>query len=283
MKSIPAALAAHYATRSLTLADALRITRTDDEVFGFTSHDRDATIGGVLYKAQPGLDAASIAINAGLAVGNLELTTLHDGTVFTTAEVLGGVWRNAAFLLFRYNHQSLADGIDMLLAGTIGEVTLRQNTVLAELRDLRQYFQQPVGSPSTKTCRYRLGDAKCTVDLGPFTVTGTLSAVTSRQVFRDAARTEALDWFSEGVFTWTGGANAGLQQKVKTYAADGTFTLALPMLSTVAIGDTYSVHAGCMKRVDEDCDTKFSNVLNFGGEPHRPGIDELTASPEVSA
>jgi uncharacterized phage protein (TIGR02218 family) len=285
VKSLPGALATHLATKQLTLATALKITRTDGVIYGFTSHDRDVTISSVLYESSPGLDVTSVVITAGLAVGNLELTTLHDGTVFTAAAVLGGVWRNAAFTLFRYNFVTPADGIETLLVGTIGEVELRQNSVVAELRDLRQYLQQPVGSVSSKTCRYRLGDSKCTknITIAPFTVTGTLTAVTSRQEFRDSARAEAADFFGEGVLTWTGGANTGLSQKVKEYAANGTFTLSLPMLQTVSIGDTYSVKAGCRKRLAEDCITKFANVLNFGGEPHRPGLDALTAPPEVAA
>jgi hypothetical protein len=55
------------------------------------------------------------------------------------------------------------------------------------------------------------------------------------------------------------------------------------MLRTVAIGDTYSVHAGCTKRFTEDCTTKFANALNFQGEPHVPTVDELTAAPPAGA
>jgi uncharacterized phage protein (TIGR02218 family) len=53
------------------------------------------------------------------------------------------------------------------------------------------------------------------------------------------------------------------------------FTLSLPMLSAISAGHTFSVIAGCQKRL-EDCRDKFSNVLNFQGEPHLPGIDQLT-------
>ena len=119
------------------------------------------------------------------------------------------------------------------------------------------------------------------VDLGGWTETGTITSVTSKQVFTDSSRTEADDYFGEGILTWTAGLNTGLSQKVKTYASD-TFTLSLPMIFDVQIGDTYSVIAGCRKRLDEDCAAKFSNELNFQGEPHRPTVDELTSSPEVN-
>lgn len=276
MKTIPVALQTHLDTRSTTLAYGLKITRADADVFAFTSHDRDAEIDGDDYLSRPGLNVTSIVTTAGLGVGNMELATLHDGDVFTAKDLLNGVWRNAAFEIFRYNYESIADGTEPLISGTIGEIEVRNNIIVAELRDLRQYFQHPVGVASSKTCRYRLGDDLCTIDLGPFTETGTITGVTDNQTFRDSARTEDADWFAEGVLTWTSGANDGVSQKVKVYAADGTFTLQLPMFGAVLPGDTYSVHAGCRKRLEEDCRDKFDNVINFGGEPHRPMLDDIT-------
>jgi len=291
MKTIPVNLAAHIATKRTTLATALKVTREDGTVYGWTTHDINDPVdngdggGEVTYLANPGLKVTAIQIASGAAVGNLELTTLHDGTVFTTGDILGGKWRNAAFSIFRYNYDALADGVEWILAGTLGEFSLRKNTVIIELRDLRQYLQQTVGSASSKTCRARLGDSLCTVSLvgspGFYTVTGTLDSVTSQQIFRDSTRTEAADFFGEGTFEFTSGANAGQKVRVKEYAADGTFTLWGQMFGTVDGTETYEAVAGCRKRIDEDCIAKFDNVLNFQGEPHRKGIDDLTKSPKA--
>lgn len=276
MKTLPAALAAHVVGQSTTLAPALKITRLDGQVFAFTGASRDVVIDGVTYTASQGLDISSVEIAAGLAVSNLELATLDDGSLFSRAEILGGVWRNASFLLFRYNWASPSDGIDTLMVGTVGEVEIRSNTIVAELRGLQQYLQQPIGSVSSRTCRARLGDSLCGVNLASYTVSGTVTSVTDRQVFADSGRAEADDYFGEGILTFTSGPMNGQQHKVKSFSG-GTFTLALPALQTVTVGTTYSVVAGCRKRLGEDCKVKFSNVLNFQGEPHLPGIDALTA------
>lgn len=281
MRTIPSALATHYAQRSTTLAVALKITRTDAQVYGFTSADADVTISAVLYKSAPGLLVTEIVNSAGYAVDNLELTTVNDGTVFTQFDILSRVWTNAAYQIFVYNWASPGDGIDTLSTGTLGEATVSDNQLTIELRGLQQPLQQPVGSPSTKTCRARLGDALCRKDLTSFTYTGTLTHVTSNQEFRDSARAEALAWFDDGLFTFTSGPNAGLQRKIKTHLANGTFTLSRPLLGTVAVGHTYSVIAGCRKRLAEDCVAKFNNVINFQGEPHRPTLDDLVAQPEL--
>jgi uncharacterized phage protein (TIGR02218 family) len=273
MRTIDAGLLAHYQSGQTTLAWGIKITRKDAQVFGWTSHQRDVTISAVLYQAGPGLDVATLATSAGLAVDNSEMTVL---------DILSGKWDGAAYELFRFDWTQAAPVRDVLQVGTLGPMQPRRGAYVVELRGLQQYLQQPVGSVSTKTCRARLGDALCTVDLTPFTVTGTLTGVTSQTVFTDTARTEADDYFAEGVFTWTGGDNSGLSFKVKAYASD-TFTLSVPPVAAVQVGDTYSVIAGCRKRLDEDCVTKFSNAVNFQGEPHRPTIDELTATPQPNA
>lgn len=275
MKTLPAALATHVALGTTTLAHTLKITRLDGLVFAFTSADQDVTIAGVLYRSAPGLDVSSVEVSAGLAVDNLELTTLDDGSTFNKVDVLGGVWRNAAFVIARYNFNSPADGVETLMVGTVGEVELRRGSIVAELRGLQQYLQQTVGNVSSKTCRARLGDSLCAVNLTTYTVTGTITAVTNNQIFADSGKAQAADWFAEGVLTFTSGNCIGLQQKVKAFSS-GQFTLSLPMLQNIQVGDSYSVHAGCRKRLAEDCVGKFNNVINFQGEPHLPGIDQIT-------
>jgi uncharacterized phage protein (TIGR02218 family) len=284
--SVPAPLLAHYASGSSTLAWAIRLERSDGEVYGWTSADRDATIDAQLYAAAPGLDVSSFATSAGFGVDNAEITILPDDEIITRVDIIAGRWDNAAWTLLRYNWADVSDGVEVRATGHLGELQPKSGAYVAELRGLQQFLQQPVGSPSTKTCRYRLGSTAmpaglCMVDLGPFTETGTVTSVASKQVFTDTSRTEADDYFGEGVLTWTGGLNTGLSQKVRTYAAD-VFTLSLPMIFPIEVGDTYSVHAGCRKRLDEDCVAKFANGLNFGGEPHRPTVDELTSTPEVN-
>jgi len=275
MKTLPTGLAAHVLLGSTTLAYVLKVVRKDAVVFAFTSADQNVTLSGVLYLAAPGLNISSIALTAGLSVDNLELTTLDDGSTFTRADVLGGRWNNADFTIGRYNQATPANELDVIMAGTIGQVQLQRGYIVAELRGLQQYLQQPVGNVTSKNCRARLGDAMCTVNLASYTVTGSVTTASSNGVFTDSSKAQAADYFNEGVLTWTSGPNNGLAQKVKTFAS-GVFTLSLPMISTIGVGNTFSVYAGCQKRLAQDCVAKFNNVLNFQGEPHLPGIDTVT-------
>jgi uncharacterized phage protein (TIGR02218 family) len=274
--TLPTALATNYASGTPTTGDVLKIVRKDGAVYAFTSFEDDVTISGQLYSAAQGLDISSIEISAGLAVDNLELTTLDDGSTFSRIDVLSGRWNNAKFMIGRYNWASPADGIELRLVGTIGNVQLKRGQIVAELRGLQQALQQPIGSVLSKTCRARLGDSMCTKSLTAFTFSGSVTSVASNQAFTDSTKAQAADYFAQGILTWTSGPNNGLAVKVKGFSAAKQFTLSLPMISAIAIGHTFSVVAGCQKRLT-DCSTKFSNVLNFQGEPHLPGIDALTS------
>ena len=289
MKTIPVGLQSLYNSSVQTVAYAMRITRTDGTVYGFTSHDNNIIISAQLYSANPGVDVSQLVCSEGFAVDNLELTTLDDGSVFTREDVLSKRWDNAEFYLFKFNWKDVISGVEPCMSGTFGMVTLRKQSVVVELRGLQQYFQQPVGNPSTKTCRAHFadfptqnGNNRCGLVAATYTTTGTITSVVSNQDFTASALAGATDYYTEGVLTWTAGNNIGLRQKIKTHTTGGVLSLSLPMVLTVQVGDTFSIIAGCRKRMNEDCSTKFSNQLNFQGEPHRPTTDDLTKNPQTS-
>jgi uncharacterized phage protein (TIGR02218 family) len=282
VKILDSALQAHYESRHTTLAFGLKITRGDGQIFAFTSHDIDDVIGGVTYSAVNGLDVTSIQHASGLAVGNMEITALNDGSIFTTLDIKNRLWIGAIFELFHYNYNSLATPANLIITGSIGEVRPSDTTVTVELRDKRQVLQNTVTNTVTKECPARLGSANkwrgglCMKDISaaPHTMSGTVSHLTSSRVFRDSARLEVADWFGDGEVRWLTGANAGVSVKVSEYAADGTFTLGIAMVYPIQIGDTFTAIAGCRKRFEEDCRDKFNNAVNFQGYPHLSGMDK---------
>lgn len=294
MKTIPIALAANFASGAPTPAHALRVTRADGQVFGFTSARRSVEISGVVYDAAQGLDASAIVASAGLDTDNLELTTLDDGSLFTQADVVGGVWQGAAFVIFRYNWAAPTDGIEPVMAGTFGNVSLRQGAIVVELRGLQQYLQQPVGNLTSKTCRARFadfprpnGNNRCGLIAADHTEAVTVGTATSRRMFAIVRAPGASGpipdgALDEGLAIFTGGPNAGITAKIRAYVG-AVVTLATDLPYLPATSDTLNVINGCRKRLDEDCAARFSNERRFQGEPHRPSIDTLTSSPEPAA
>lgn len=280
MKTLASGLAAHYESGSTTLAHCLRLQRADGSVYCFTSYDVDLTVSGQVYSAGPGLDISGIAFTAGLAPDNLELRVLYADEAITRDDLLAGRWSGAAFELFEVNARNTAAGINLLLTGETGEVKLTDGEGFTiELRSLKQALQRPCGIVVQKTCRARLGDSRCRVNLADHTSNDTVGLVYAARRLFNGVTTFAPDGvYQGGELEFTSGPNAGVRREIKTFFG-GIFELALATPFDIEPGHEFSAVVGCQGRLEQDCRDRFDNVLNFQGEPHLVGTDVLTANP----
>jgi hypothetical protein len=164
VKTIPAALQAHYDSGSTRMAYGLLMKREDGTVYALTSSTKPLTLDtspwdqftatAQVFDTKQGLVVTDFVTTAGFAVDNLELTTLDDGTLFTREDILAGKWKNCYYLGFRYRWDvavpTIANDVEVIQAGWFGEISLQSATIKIELRGLTAKLQQPVGIVSTK-------------------------------------------------------------------------------------------------------------------------------------
>jgi uncharacterized phage protein (TIGR02218 family) len=279
MKSVSGGLAAHLALETTTLCTCWKVTRTDAAVYGFTDHVVDLVIGGVTYAAQTGYTPSAVQTSAGFEVDNLSVLGVLDASIVTPADLRAGRWDFAAVEIFKVNYRDLTQGTLKLRKGTLGEVRHGRLRFEAELRGLAQRLAQALGRVYTPACDADLGDARCAVDLGVFsggTISGSLTAVSSKVGVTDASIVQAAGWFTGGKITLTSGQNSGLAVEVKSHATGGVLTLQEPMPYLPVVGDTYTMTAGCDKSL-ATCRDKFANVVNFRGHAFLPGVDRMVS------
>jgi uncharacterized phage protein (TIGR02218 family) len=281
MKTIPPSLATHLAGGLTTLAYLLRITRADGTMLGFTSHDRDLLVSGISYKAADSFSLTEIAGARDLAASNGEVLGMISSTAISDSDIKAGRYDNAAITLLLCNWADTSAGSIILRTGRVGTITHDGLNYRFELIGLLDTLEQTITQTYTRTCRYRLGDTGCTINLTLTTwrKTGTLSGVTDTSTMADTARTEAAQFFTGGTLSFTSGLNNGLSYDIKNFNG-GVFTLWQPTAFTPAIGDAYVAVAGCDKTF-ATCTGKFSNSVNFGGFPHIPGADRLLQTPDA--
>jgi uncharacterized phage protein (TIGR02218 family) len=281
MKTLSAGLTTHLTQEVTTLATCWKCTLRDTTVLGFTDHHEDLLISGVTYQAASGFTPSAIQTTNGLEVDNLNVQGVLVGGAVTAADLRAGRWDFAAIEIFEVNYKDLTQGTNPLRKGTLGEVSMGKYQFEAELVGVMQKLHQRIGRLFTAPCGNDLGDTRCGVDLGTFpdgTVNSTVTSVTSRRIFADSALTQPTGWFDGGVVTFTSGANIGYAREVKTFNATGdVVTLHEEFPYTIVAGDAYTIIAGCLKRYNEDCGTKFDNKPRFGGFPHLPGIDRMVS------
>jgi len=245
----------------------LRIVPQWGSTIYLTDHPRDVVIGANTYQTDSGYQFSGHASEANMAPGVMDLEGISGIAGIDRDEIVSGVFDGARVYAFATTWTSPVVDEEPLGVAIMGKATMRDDRYTAELMMLVDALNQSVGKTYTPSCQKEFGGqeyAGCMVALGPLTVTGTLTSVTSNSVFRDSTRAEAADYFGAGTIAFTTGDNAGLKPiKIKTHAVDGTFTLHEPFHYAVAIGDAYTLIPGCRKR-QADC-IGWSNIINFGG------------------
>lgn len=283
MKVLPGPYGAKVDARTKTLSFFLRIERSDGFVVALTSSNESPVIGGEQYLADPGLSPGNFRASSGFNVGNTEIHFFKDDLYMNRNDVLIGRWAFAEYSLFRADPLDVAAGIEAFSYGSLGNLTVTETAIQAELRDHRQNYQQTIGEVTSPTCKTLLFSSRCGVPRIDHTFNGTVTAVVNARTIEDSSLGQTDDWFNDGEFIFTSGAAQGVRLKVRDYvSASGRLVFTMPSFILPTIGDEFTVYTGCQKRWTEDCVGKFNNGRRFQGEPHLPGRDFLTKPGDVS-
>ncbi|WP_137111900.1 DUF2163 domain-containing protein [Rhodobacter sp. SY28-1] len=277
------ALLEHLATGATTVCRAWTVTRRDGEVLGFTDHDLEIVVDGVVCRADTGMTARVLNQTTGLSVDNTEAFGALSASSITEADLLAGRFDGAEVRAFLVNWQTPEDFIEQF-RGYLGEVSRSGGAFKAELRGLSERLNRPHGMAYTPGCSAVLGDNRCRFDLeqpGYFAVATVDEADEGRGFVLTGAAGFDERWFESGRFEVLTGAAAGLFGVVKNDRIEGgkrIVDLWQSIGAEVAPGDSVRVTAGCDK-TPAMCRAKFANFLNFRGFPHIPGEDWLASYP----
>lgn len=260
------------------------ITRTDGEVFRFTSLDRDLVWGGQTYESCNSLvPSASENANDVGSVGNMELAGIVALSAVSAADLEAGRF-DGAHVEAWVVPWSGTEVPKAILRGTFGKVEHGSRGFKVELvGDGGRLLQTPLVRTIEPGCKWIFGDSRCGKDLGPLTVTGTVDVGEGQRGFTDAARAETAGYFDYGRVTFTSGLNNGLTAEIKEHGAGGVFTLWPRLASPIAVGDTYSMTPGCTNLKTavggtNGC-TAWDRIVAYGGFDTMPGADALGETP----
>ena len=276
MKTLSPELAAHIGAEVTTLATCWRLERTDGWVRGFTDHDQDLVVGGLLYTASTGFLPSAIKSGSDLSVDNLDVDGFLDDEALKAEDLSNGLYDSARIDIFIVNWADLSMGHVVLRHGWLGEVKRADQRFSAEVRGVANKLQQTSGKLYSRLCRTDFGSDECKVDLAPLTDTLAITAVASGDTFT-VPTARPSSFYTFGTCTFLSGANAGASTEVLQHV-NQSVQLFTPMPRPIAVGDQVRLVAGCDK-TPETCSTRYANILNFRGEPHIPGNDKVFSYP----
>lgn len=257
----------------VTLAWCWRLARRDGVVIGLTSHDRDLMVGGLVYRAAPGMKPSALETSDSLEAATMDLEGAIASDAIAARDLDAGRWDGAELELFVTDWSAADDAPVTVARGSLGAIERRGAAFAAELQGVTRLLDRPVCPATSPSCRAMLGDRACRVDLAPLTHVRHVVAVDGRAVTLDSA----VPNMAFGELLWIEGANCGLASPV---IAVGGAVLQLAEGPVFAVTEAVRVRLteGCDKQL-ATCRDRFANAVNFRGEAHLPGNDLLTRYP----
>jgi uncharacterized phage protein (TIGR02218 family) len=260
-----------------TLAFCWRVERRDGVCLGFTSHDRDLVIGGLVYRSAPGMLPSAISVSDDFDASTLDVSGALTSDSIGEADLAAGRWDRAAISLFLVDWEDPEGERLNLTRGELGDVTVKANGFEAELRGAAALLERPVAEQTSPECRAELGDRRCRVDLAGRVRVTRVTGAPEEDVVAVAGAPGGPGAYAFGRLRWIGGANSGLESTI--VSSEGLeLRLQEPPPFAILAGDLVEIREGCDKSF-ATCRARFANAENFRGEPHLPGMDLLTRYP----
>jgi uncharacterized phage protein (TIGR02218 family) len=277
--TLPAALESHVQLESTSLCFCWKVTRKDGVKSGFTDHDETILFDAVSFEPESGFNASSAESALGLAVSSMDVEGALSSARINEADLSSGAYDGAEVETWLVNWQEIAARAKLRVA-YVSKIEMSGGMFKAELKSRMDMLDRRNGRTIRRHCGADLGDVKCKVALAGFTLSASVASVATAADFRtDGLGAFAEHWFEHGKLTWTSGANAGQVANISQHEKKGLeqrLVLWRPPSALIAIGDAFSISAGCDKAF-ATCKAKFANQLNFQGFPHLPGNDAAYA------
>lgn len=229
--TVPTGLLDTYQQEVMCLSILVKIVRTDGTIFGFTTHDRSLTVGGLKYEAMSAVTASNLRQQVGKDPDNLDITGILSSDSITEDDMRNGLYDDAQITIMECDWSDLTRGVRITLQGVIGDLTISDGTYKATLLSNLQIMQRQIGRVTGPSCDvHQLGDARCKVDLTGNTATGkpitSLASVTGIVNDQDISFSSGIvtdaGFYTYGLITATSGPNTGISRQIKFHGDKST-------------------------------------------------------------
>jgi uncharacterized phage protein (TIGR02218 family) len=251
-----------------------RLERRDGVTIGLTSHDRPLQAAGLRYAPAPGMTPSAILRGGDPRADLAEVQGALSSAALSETDLHAGRWDGARAVLYLTEWTEPGVLWLELARGTLGSVGQADGYYTVALQGAGAVLAQPVAPLTSPTCRARLGDGDCGVDLR-----GVQHVAQLAEIDGESMRFSGLEagLYPFGSLRWLTGSSAGLVQMIVDQSGDMLMLAEVPPLPVMP-GALALLTQGCDKRL-ATCAGRFFNAVNFRGEPFLPGMDLLTRYP----
>lgn len=286
MRNLPPAFAQKLDDGVTSLALAWRLTRKDGLQIGVTQHDRDLMFDGTLFVAAYSFVGGDHDKEVNLAPDRTALSGALNIAAISQADLALGRWDHAKVEAFWVDWANPSDFIPMW-SGIVGASSWRGAAFELDIVGQEAVLNREIGRVYTRSCDAALGDSRCKVDMAMAgrTVGLPIATVVSDRIVTIAPLTgNTSGQFEGGVLKIITGPAAGWHCDISGVEANTSawhISVSRPFPLAPIQGDAIQISMGCDKGF-ATCKSRFSNALNFTGQPTMPGDDVAFGGPAIS-
>jgi uncharacterized phage protein (TIGR02218 family) len=253
-------------------ADLYTFTLKSGVTSYYSGIDADVVYNGITYTASDLiLERTKVKTTLGVEVDTLTIDAYgKDSSSPFFAQCAAGVYDSATLKLDR----AFLSGIGGTVVGAVnvfaGQVaTIRVSRIKCEMQVKSWTYLLDVMMPRNQyqpTCQHTLYGTGCNVNKSSYTAIGNIVNIVGNNYYTNNQYPD--HYYELGYMTFTSGANTGISRTIKQQQGNA-FTFTAPFPQPVAVGDNFTIYAGCDK-TQPTCQNKFNNLLNFKGFPFIP-------------
>ncbi|MFN2099124.1 DUF2163 domain-containing protein [Altererythrobacter sp. MF3-039] len=263
-----------FATELEGVATFWRIYRRDGVTLGFTSHDRDLYFDGTVHRAAPGMLPSSIRKTAGFSGDSAEMQGALTHASLSPDDLAAGRFDSALVEVGAVDWETLER--EILFGGSIGAVEEEGTRFSAELASAKAIFGIDPIARTSPTCRADFCGPGCTLPAAMVTQEAAIIGSDPANKKVDFGLPNFAD-FQFGEIRWLGGPLAGRISRIMAADPAG-LVIEQDFSGQIPTGTRALIRQGC-DHLLSTCNSRFSNAINFQGEPYLPGNDLLAQYP----
>jgi uncharacterized phage protein (TIGR02218 family) len=241
--------------------------------YRYTNAEDDITYSANTYTSEPIIRTAPTLSSSDSGRQQMEIVLPSDNVI--AARYVGIVPAERVNVrILRFHRDDSPNGI-VLWVGRIVSAKYEKQGALCRLFSVSSESALSRPCPNRKfqgLCNHTLYDSFCQVNPDSFKYEDEVTAVSGATITVNGIGTEGDDWARGGVVAW------GNERRLVTDHTGNVLTLRLPFPES-PLGETVTVYAGCDHEA-ATCNSKFSNIINFGGFPFVPEKDLFSAGLE---
>ncbi len=167
MRAFNPSLKAYLAGEVTTQCSVWRLTLRDQTQFGFTDHDTDLVIEGLVYKAQSGFDGGVHDARLGFSSDSGVVQGVLTSAQITANDISNGVYDSARIDHFRVTWMEVSQCVP-INTGRLGVIRRKGDAFEAEWIGLGSRLDASTGRVFSSLCDAEFGDGRCRLNADLF-------------------------------------------------------------------------------------------------------------------